>query len=166
MSWAINLVQELYRGDECDEVERFLNQAGTAATSDHWYQLLYEHLVQSCMASDNGFASFPSSLGFNQVDIQSSLFWLGNDTLEAPTSSQGYMMLTPQQPAAGGMCYLLPPIPLASKLKVQPHLIFFRSRSSIEKVNNTERIQKEKKTYVEEKKHMWTVGSSLKSDWS
>ena len=92
------------------------------------------------MASDNGFASFPSSLGFNQVDIQSSLFWLGNDTLEAPTSSQGYMMLTPQQPAAGGMCYLLPPISLVSKLKVQPHL--FRSRFSIEKVNNTECIQK------------------------
>jgi len=100
------------------------------------------------------------------VDIQSLLFGLGNDTLEAPTSSEGYMMLTPQQPAAGGMCYLLPPISLVSKLKVQPHLIFFRSRSSIEKVNNTERIQKEKKTYVEEKKHMWTVGSSLKSDWS
>ena len=159
MSWAVNLVQELYHGDEQDEVGRFLNQAGRATTSDHWYQLLQEHLAQNCMASDNGFASFPSSLGFNQVDIQSSLFWLGNDTLEAPTCSQGYMMLTPQQPAAGGMCYLLPPIPLASKPKVQLHLIFFRSRSSIEKVNNTERIQKEKK-------HMWTVGSSLKSDWS
>jgi len=101
------------------------------------------------MASDNGFASFPSSLGFNQVDIQSSLFWLGNDTLEAPTSSQGYMMLTPQQPAAGGMRYLLPRISLVSKLKVQPHLIFLRSRSSIEKVNNTECIKKEKKTYVD-----------------
>jgi len=45
---------------------------------------------------------FLNQAGFNQVDIQSSLFWLGNDTLEAPTSSQGYMMLTPQQPAAGG----------------------------------------------------------------
>jgi len=57
----------LYHGDECDEVERFLNQAG-----------------------------------FNQVDIPSFHFGLGDDSLEAPTSSQGYMMLTPQQPAAGG----------------------------------------------------------------
>jgi len=54
------------------------------------------------MASDNWFASFRSSLGFNQVDIPSLHFGLGDDSLEAPTSSQGYMMLTPQQPAAGG----------------------------------------------------------------
>ena len=83
------------------------------------------------MASDNGFASFPSSLGFNQVDIQSSLLWLGNDTLEASTPSLGCMMLTPQQPAAGGTCYLLPCNSLASKLTVQPHMKFFHSRSSM-----------------------------------
>ena len=156
MSWAVNLVQELYHGDEQDEVGRFLNQAGRATTSDHWYQLLYEHLVQSCMASDNGFASFPSSLGFNQVDIQSSLLWLGNDTLEASTPSLGCMMLTPQQPAAGGMCYL-PCNSFASKLTVQPHLKSFHSRSSM----------KSEQYCVFRKKNinLWMVGSSLKSDW-
>ena len=100
---------------------------------------------------------FPSSLGFNQVDIQSLLFGLGNDTLEASTPSLGCMMLTPQPPAAGGMCYLLPCNSLASKLTVQPHLKFFHSRSSM----------KSEQYCVFRKKNinLWMVGSSLKSDW-
>ncbi|KAG2621827.1 calmodulin-binding protein 60 F-like isoform X2 [Panicum virgatum] len=50
----------------------------------------------------NEVGHFLNQAGFNQVDIQSSLLWLGNDTLEASTPSLGCMMLTPQQPAAGG----------------------------------------------------------------
>jgi len=49
----------------------------------------------------NEVGHFLNQAGFNQVDIQSSLLWLGNDTLEASTPL-GCMMLTPQQPAAGG----------------------------------------------------------------
>ncbi|XP_039802233.1 calmodulin-binding protein 60 F-like isoform X2 [Panicum virgatum] len=50
----------------------------------------------------NEVGHFLNQAGFNKVDIQSSLLWLGNDTLEASTPSLGCMMLTPQQPAAGG----------------------------------------------------------------